>query len=346
MAKKRKKRMSKKATKGYIFLFIIAIIAIIYTVITENTDEEIILPDFLLNNTTETTVQEITTNSTNVINTEDESNIETTNTNDSNTISTSDEDVEIYFFDVGQADCILIKQGENSMLIDAGNNADGKLITNYLKNDLKLSSLNYVVGTHSHEDHIGGLDEVIEGLDIGKVYMPFVSETSTKTYENVENAVLEKGLEITNPTVGEKFSLGNATLEVMYVDNTEPSEKNDQSIVLQMTYGNEKYLFMGDAETTTEKARSWEKVNVLKVGHHGSSTSSSEAFLKQVSPEIAIVSVGPNNTYNLPKETILNRIAKYATIYRTDESGTILLTSDGTKNNIQTLSVCLDGNSR
>ena len=104
---------------------------------------------------------------------------------------------------------------------------------------------------------------------------------------------------------------------------------------------------MGDAETKTEKSRTWEKVDVLKVGHHGSSTSSSDKFIKQVLPDISIISVGPNNSYNLPKETIINRLKKYnSTIYRTDTDGTIYLTSDGSQNNISKLNVCLDGDSR
>ena len=332
MPKKQRKKLNKKDRK-YVVLLILAILAIIYTVVTNNTEEEIEQPNFLINNSTTTTVQEVSKTSSN-----------TSNETATNSSSSS---LEIYFFDVGQADSILIRNNNQNMLIDAGNNADGKLIANYLKSDLKISKLNYVVGTHAHEDHIGGLDDVIKNLEIEKVYMPFVSNANTKTYEDVENAIIDKDLSITNPSIGDKFSLGNAELEVMFVDNTEPKEKNDSSIVLQMNYGNEKYLFMGDAETKTEKSRNWEKINVLKVGHHGSNTSSSDKFIKQVLPDISIISVGPNNSYNLPKETIINRLKKYnSTIYRTDTDGTIYLTSDGIQNNISKLNVCLDGDSR
>ena len=330
MQKKRRKKFNKK-DKKYLYLLFIAVLFIIYTTVFGNNNETIELPNFLINNTTETTVQEITSNSAS-----------------SNSVAVSnDSSLEIYFFDVGQADSILIKNNNQNMLIDAGNNSDGRLIVSYLKNDLKIEKLDYIVGTHTHEDHIGGLDDVINSLNVEKIYIPFTSNVSTKTYEDVENAIIEKNLSITNPQVGETFSLGDANFEVMFVDNSEPDEKNDSSIVLKLNFGNQKYLFMGDAETKTESSRDWEKVNVLKVGHHGSNTSSSEKFIKTVSPDIAIISVGPNNSYNLPKNEILERLKKYnSTIYRTDTDGTIYLKSNGLENTINKLNVCLDGDSR
>lgn len=235
-------------------------------------------------------------------------------------IDTGGNTLTIYFFDVGQADSILVSTGGHNMLIDAGNNADGKLIANYLKNDLCINNIEYLIGTHNHEDHIGGLDDIVKNLDVQNLYMPFVSVTSTKTYENVENAALKKNIEIKNPNIGDIFSLGSAQITVMNVDNNEPTNKNESSIVLQMQFGNQTYLFTGDTEVENENSRSWNDIDVLKVAHHGSNTSSSENFLNQIKPEIAIISVGPNNSYNLPKNSILKRLENIgAIIYRTDE---------------------------
>lgn len=263
-------------------------------------------------------------------------------------IDTGRNTLTIYFFDVGQADCILLSTGGHNMLIDAGNNADGKLISEYLRTNLNITELDYLIGTHNHEDHIGGLDNILKDFTVNNLYMPFVSVTSTKTYEDIENIALKKNIEIKNPSINDEFNFGNAVFKVMNVDNNEPTNKNESSIVIQMQFGSQKYLFTGDSEVTNENTRPWEDIDVLKVAHHGSTTSTSENFLNQTKPEIAIISVGPNNSYNLPKASIIKRLQNIGTtIYRTDEVGTILLTSDGKTNEIQSFKdICLDGNER
>lgn len=252
--------------------------------------------------------------------------------------------LNILYLDVGQADSILIYNQGETMLIDAGNNEDGEKLVQYIQS-LGIQKIDYLVGTHAHEDHIGGIDDIINNFEIGTFYMPYDTKTTSKTYKDVIQAANNKNLKIQNPKVGDQIQVGEAQGTVMAVDNENPEEINNSSIVLQFTYGTQKYLFMGDAETQVENSKQWEDIDVLKVGHHGSNTSSSVNFIKQVQPELAIISVGKGNTYNLPKQNIIERLESIgAKIYRTDESGTIYLTSDGTTNTITKVKTDTDGN--
>lgn len=243
------------------------------------------------------------------------------------------ESLEVHFLDVGQADSILILTGDNAALIDAGNSSDGKYIVNYIK-DLGIEKLNFVVGTHPHEDHIGGIDDVINSFDIEKYYMPDVM-TTTKTFENVLDALANKNLKYTVPKEGKTFNLGNAVFETIYVGN-DTKDLNNTSIVLKMTFGNKSFLFTGDATDVSEQKMLNKNIksDVLKVGHHGSEYSTTDEFLKKVDPSISVISVGKDNKYGHPSKKTIDKL-KDTEIYRTDIDQTIIIKTDGNKLDIE-----------
>lgn len=251
-------------------------------------------------------------------------------------------DFDIYFFDVGQADSTLIVCDGKSMLIDAGNNADGRLIVSQLTK-MGIKKIDFLIGTHPHEDHIGGLDNVIKSFKIGKIYMP-KREAEAKTFEDILDAAIEKNLKISTPKKGQTFNLGQAECKIISVES-DAEDTNDSSIVIEITYGKHKYLFTGDLTSNIESQINWEDIDVLKVAHHGSRYSSSKDFLSATTPEISIISCGKENDYGHPHKETLSRLQKSNTkIYRTDKLGTIHLTSDGNKIAIQSLAISLDGN--
>lgn len=251
----------------------------------------------------------------------------------------------IHFVDVGQGDCILISKNNEHVLIDAGNNEDGPLLVEYFK-ELGIKKFKYVIGTHAHEDHIGGIDNVINNFELGHYYMPDVI-TTTKTFEDVLDALLVKKKAFETPNIGDTFKLSDTEFEVLYLGN-DKSDLNNTSIVLKLTYKNTTYLFMGDATSTVERILINEgkdlKSDVLKVGHHGSQYSSTAAFLKQVSPRYAVIQVGQDNDYGHPKQVTIDKLEKLKTLtYRTDKHGTIILTSDGDNISFETIKTNTNG---
>ena len=262
----------------------------------------------------------------------------------SENINIENEKLNIIFFDVGQADSVLIISNGQTMLIDSGNSKDGEALINGIV-ALNISKIDYLIGTHIHEDHIGSMSKIVDSFEIGKIYLPYNTTSTSSYYEKLLTSISKKELSIEEAVVDDEFKVGNANCKIMSVDNKEPENQNLASIVIQMEYGDLKYLFMGDSEEENEEARTWEDIDVLKVGHHGSNTSSSEEFLNQVLPEISVISVGEGNSYKLPKENILKRLENInSKIYRTDLDGTILLTSDGIENSITKKDISFDGN--
>ncbi|HJJ11001.1 MAG TPA: MBL fold metallo-hydrolase [Clostridiaceae bacterium] len=306
---------NKKSQKNTIIGSIITVIILIILTITGNDSQ-------IFKSTTSATNDNV---SSEVLDNLENVSIQTGN----DCISTipQDNNLRVYCLDVGQGDSILITNNNKTMLIDASTNEMGSRVVKYL-NDLGIKKIDYLVGTHPHEDHIGGLDNVIKNFDIGTIYMPNVVAT-TKTFEEVIDAISAKKLKVTSPKTGDKFTVGNAECEVMSIRN-DKDDYNNCSIVIKMDFNNVSYLFTGDAEESVESSRKWPHIDVLKVGHHGSNTSSSKKFLEQIKPEVALISVGQGNTYGHPTQATLKRLSNIgAKIYRTDENGTILLIEKG-----------------
>lgn len=240
--------------------------------------------------------------------------------------------LKVHFIDVGQADAILVEQGTEFMLVDAGNNEDSQALKSYLSSK-GISELKYFIGTHKDEDHIGSADYIINSFKVGKVYFPRQTAT-TKTYEDFVKAVSNKGLKLTVPSIGETFKLGDATCTVLAPNSSSYEDSNDYSIVVRLSYGSTSFLLTGDAESVSEGemvAKGLDlSATVLKVGHHGSRSSTGQSFLNKVSPKYAVISVGKGNSYGHPTQEVMNRLkSKNIPVYRTDESGTIVAESNG-----------------
>lgn len=240
----------------------------------------------------------------------------------------------VSFIDVGQADCALLECDGEFMLIDGGNRDDGQLVVSYLEQQ-GVETLSAVVCTHAHEDHVGGLPSVLAVYPTQAVYAPTRTYAS-KVFDDFAYYTDQQGLEITIPAPGDTWTLGQACVTVLGPVKSY-AETNDTSIVLRVSYGETDFLFTGDMETTAENDMldywggrvSW-KADVLKVGHHGSNTSTGYRFLNEVAPDYALISVGKDNSYGHPHEEPLSRLNQAGvTIFRTDELGTVIARSDG-----------------
>lgn len=236
----------------------------------------------------------------------------------------------VRFLDVGQADAALVECDGHYMLIDGGNKEDANLVYSVLKKD-GVPKLDIVVGTHAHEDHIGGLPGAFNYTTADLTLCPVTSYDS-KAFSDFAKYADQQGGGIVVPSVGDTYDLGSATVAVLGVNGG--TDTNDTSIVLKVTYGETSFLFTGDAEREAEQAilnsGADLSATVLKVGHHGSDTSTSYPFLREIMPEYAVISVGKGNSYGHPTEDALSRLRDAGvTTYRTDLQGDIVCTSDG-----------------
>lgn len=240
-------------------------------------------------------------------------------------------ELSVHFIDVGQGDAILLTCGEDAMLIDAGDNDQGTKVQNYLQKQ-GVKTLKYVIATHPDADHIGGMDVILYKFDCETVIMTD-EKKDTNTYRDVLDTMSNKGYKNTLPVVGDTYSFGDAEFTIVGPSKSS-EESNNNSVAILLTHGENKFLFTGDAEEEEEadiiNSGISLDADVYKVGHHGSKTASSPKLLKAVSPTYAVISCKEGNSYGHPHaETLNNLRAMGIQVFRTDEQGSIVATSDG-----------------
>ena len=243
--------------------------------------------------------------------------------------------MEVHYIDVGQGDSILIRVNNKVLLIDSGPKNSKSKLTKYL-NSLNIKNIDYLIATHPHEDHIGNISTIINNYKVNKFYSPKVT-TNTKTFEKIVSTLKNNNLKITildNTT--SSINLGNNTSVKVYspIEDFKDDNLNNYSPIIKITFGKTSFLFTGDAEEYVEKQVvnnvSNLSSNVLKLGHHGSSSSTCKEFLDAVNPDIAIITVGIDNEYGHPHNEVLDLLKSYKIkTYRTDNDGSIILISDG-----------------
>ena len=245
--------------------------------------------------------------------------------------------LEVHFLDVGQGDCAIVLCDGETMVIDGGPRGTSQYVYSYIRDTLQLTHIDYVISTHPHLDHVGGLAAVLNAAPVDLILTP-VTEWNSKAFKSMLEYAELQGAPLSVPQEGDTLELGGATITILHCwpEAVQQSRTNDSSIVLRIDYGSTSFLFTGDAEDWSEymmiDAGANLKADVLKVSHHGSGTASTEEFLQTVQPEYAVISVGENNEYGHPHKNVLDRLSTIgATILRTDQLGTIKIESDGEK---------------
>ena len=248
------------------------------------------------------------------------------------TYSINPNEMKVHFIDVGQGDAILVQVNDKNLLIDSGSKTEKKKLVDYL-DSLYIPEFDYIIATHPHEDHIGNMSYIINNYKIINFYSPKV-QNNTSAFESMAESLARKNIKIkilkSNNT---SINLGENTLvEVLSPNLNSYDNLNNYSPVIKISYGNNSFLFTGDAEESIENeliSKSFNlKSDLLKIGHHGSSTSTSEIFLEKVNPKITVISVGKDNTYGHPTKETLEKI-KNTKVFRTDLDSSIVIISDG-----------------
>lgn len=244
--------------------------------------------------------------------------------------------LKVHYIDVGQGDSIFIQSGEDTMLIDCGEIGKDDEVKAYL-DKLGITQIDYLIGTHPHSDHMGCMDKIVEAYDIGEIILPHLDDSdvpTTKYFQRFLTAVENKGMTITEAEADRVIKINTAECKIIAPCSDDYSNANNYSVGIIMTYGENSFIFTGDAEKLAEKemidSGKLQDIDVYKVGHHGSDTSSSEEFLEVIKPDIAVISCGEGNSYGHPCDITLEKLSKYTDkVYRTDISGSVVITSDG-----------------
>lgn len=242
--------------------------------------------------------------------------------------------MQVHFIDVGQGDSALIVTPDGEyILIDAGTNSSESDLKRYLDSQ-EIDVIEYAVMTHPHEDHIGGADMIINTYNVKNVIMPDAT-TTTVTFERMLQAIEQNDVNVIIPNVGDVYTLGDVSFKVLAPVKDKYNNLNDYSVVIRVDYGGTSFMFTGDAEKASEKDMLNEykssefKCDILKVGHHGSNTSTSTEFLNAVNPDIAVISCGTGNTYGHPHGETINSLGDDIKVYRIDKSGTVVFKANG-----------------
>ncbi|WP_044973617.1 ComEC/Rec2 family competence protein [Ruminococcus sp. HUN007] len=246
-------------------------------------------------------------------------------------------ELSVHFIDVGQGDSTLIISGDRTVLIDAGDREGGQSVRSYLVSQ-NVDHLDYLIATHPHSDHTGGIEMVLESFETGAVLIPHFSESGKSeedlyAWHELNRTAEAAGITMTEVSPGMTFDLGISSLSVL-APSSDYDEINNYSVVTELVHGENTFLITGDAETESEadmlKNGVLEDIDVLRTGHHGSSTSTGSEFLEIVKPEYAVISCGAGNSYNHPSGSVMKRLGEYGVrVFRTDLQGSVIAESDG-----------------
>lgn len=244
-------------------------------------------------------------------------------------------EMRVIFLDVGQGDCTIIRTGDANMVVDCGDKETAESVVTFLQGQ-EIETLDYLILTHPDADHIGGADEVLEQFDVKCVLMPDVAN-DTRAYEEVQEQIKKRRVKVEHPEVGAEYTLGDAVFQILCPEKelVRESDLNGSSVGIKLVHGKNSFVMCGDAEETSEQAMVKRfgkdlECDVLKCGHHGSSTATSAAFLKATDPTWAVISCGKGNSYGHPHAEVIAALeADDVQIYRTDNLGTIIACSDG-----------------